>query len=527
MPTALRWPAASPERDVPGPRHLRVAPEPAVPEVPYLEAVQRYAARRPGRFHVPGHSGGSGAPRALVEALGGALALDVPSCIEGIDLGGHETALQRAERLAAATWGASRTWFLVNGATEASHALCLALGQCEGSVVGQRNSHASTVHGLVLGGLRPVFVMPGMDDDLGVAHCVQAADLAATLDRTPDAKAAFVVSPTYFGAAADVHALADVCHDRGVSLIVDEAWGAHFRFHDDLPQDAIAAGADLVISGTHKLIGSLTQSAMLHLGHGARVPLDEAAVSRALSLVRTTSPNSLLLGSLDAARARMDDEGVELAGRALAEMGVVKRQIRACGVDVLGDEQVGAHGVAAYDPLRLAIDVGPAGLDGHAVARELLTIADINLELVTSRVLIAHVGIGQPLAAAGRRLVEALRTVLRNAGAPAARAASPATASCFGEAVMAPRDAFFAAQDTIALGDAVGRISADSIAVYPPGIANVLPGERFTPALVEYLLHMRRRGCPLRGTWDEQTATVRVVADAGKPSSTTMPKDVR
>jgi arginine decarboxylase len=171
--------------------------------------------------------------------------------------------------------------------------------------------------------------------------------------------------------------------------------------------------------------------------------------------------------------------------------------------------------------------VGPAGLDGNAVARDLLTIADINLELVTSRVLIAHVGIGQPLAAAGRRLVEALRTALRNADAPAARAASPATASCFGEAVMAPREAFFAAQDTVALCDAVGRISADSIVVYPPDIANVLPGERFTPALVEYLLHMRRRGCPLRGTWDEQTATVRVVADAGKPSSTTMPKDVR
>jgi len=532
MPTSALCPAALIELDEPRPALLRAVPEPSVSEAPYLEAVQRYAGRRPGRFHVPGHGGGAGAPTALGEALGSALALDVPSCIEGIDLGGHETPLQRAERLAAATWGASRTWFLVNGASEASHALCLALGQCEGSVVVQRNAHASTIHGLVLGGLRPVFVMPGMDDDLGVAHCVQAAELAATLDRTPDATAAFVVSPTYFGAAADVRALADICHERGVSLIVDEAWGAHFRFHDDLPQDALGAGADIVISGTHKLIGSLTQSAMLHLGHGARAPLDEAAVSRALCLVRTTSPSSLLLGSLDAARARMDAEGAQLAGRAVAEMRVVKREIRAVsGLNVLGDEQVGLHGVAAYDPLRLAIDVGAAGLDGHAVARDLLRIADINLELVTSRVLIAHFGIGQPLAAAGRRLVKALQAVLHDPDAPAAQSASRLTASCFGDPVMAPRDAFFAAQDTIALSDAAGRISADSIAVYPPGIANVLPGERFTPALVAYLLQMRQRGCPLRGTWDEQTATVRVVADAdadaGKLSSTTMPKDAR
>lgn len=509
-PTALT-PAAldDPER---APVRTAAAPSPA--RAPYLEAVRRYAARRPGRFHVPAHNGGAGAPAPLVDAVGDALALDVPACIEGIDLGSGETPLQRAERLAAATWGARRTWFLVNGATEASHALCLALGQAGGSVVVQRNAHASTIHGLVLGGLRPVFVMPAMDADLGIAHCVDAAALARTLDQTPDASAAFIVSPTYFGAAADVGALAAVCHERGVLLIVDEAWGAHFRFHDDLPQDALAAGADAVISGTHKLIGSLTQSAMLHLGHATHGPIDPAAVSRALSLVRSTSPSSLLLGSLDAARARMDAEGAALTDRALTEMAAIKERIRAvCGLGILGDAPLGTDGVAAYDPLRLAIDLRPAGLDGHVVARELLLRADINLELVTSRVLIAHVGIGQPLAAAGRRLVAALAGVLRDLTSAAAATPMPATAPAFGEPALSPRDAYFASQETICLQDAAGRISADSIAVYPPGIANVLPGERFTVALVAYLLEMRRRGHPLRGTWDDQTATVRVVAD--------------
>lgn len=525
MPPLALSPA---QLDDPGRRCVRLAPVPSPPsaQAPYLEAVQHYAARRPGRFHVPGHSGGAGAPPALAHALGGALALDVPSCIEGIDLGRDETPLQRAERLAAATWGARRTWFLVNGASEASLALCLALGQQHGSVVVQRNAHTSTIHGLVLGGLRPVFVMPGKDDDLGVAHCVAPTDLAATLDRTPDASAVVVVSPTYFGAAADVRGLADVCHERGVALIVDEAWGAHFGFRDDLPQDALTARADVVFSGTHKLIGSLTQSAMLHLGHDAPTTLDEAALTRALSLIRTTSPSSLLLASLDAARARMDAEGTHLAGRALEQMRALKRRIRdECGLAVLGDELVGAHGVAAYDPLRLVIDVGPAGLEGHAVARDLLALADINLELVTGRLLIAHVGIGQPLASPGQRLVEGLQAALRNAPpALPARRRSAATVH-FGDPVMPPRDAFFAGHDVVALREAAGRISADSIAVYPPGIANVLPGERFTAALVEHLLAMCRRGYPLRGTWDEQAQTVRVVREAPEPVTATTPED--
>jgi arginine/lysine/ornithine decarboxylase len=356
---------------------------------------------------------------------------------------------------------------------------------------------------------------------------VDAAALAATLDRTPDATAAFVVSPTYFGAAADVAALADVCHERGVLLVVDEAWGAHFRFHHELPQDALAAGADAVISGTHKLIGSLTQSAMLHLGHAAHGPLEPAAVSRALSLVRTTSPSSLLLGSLDAARARMDAEGTQLADRALREMRDVKEQIRAaCGLGLLGDDPLAAHGVTAFDPLRLAIDLRPVGVDGHVVARELLLRADINLELVTSRVVIAHVGIGQPIAAAGRRLVAALEDVLCNLRSRAETMPAQASTPCFGEPALLPRDAYFAEQDTISLREAVGRISADSIAAYPPGIANVLPGERFTVALVEYLLEMRGRGHPLHGTWDEQTASVRVVADRHTHPSTTSQRNL-
>jgi arginine decarboxylase len=510
MSTTLVPPAA---RDSPTARIAAPAPSAVTPEAPYLDALRRYADRLPGRFHVPGHKGGAGAPALLAEAFGPALRLDVPSCIEGIDIGCGEQPLACAERLAAATWGARRTWFLVNGASEASHALCLALGPSGGDIVVQRNVHSSTIHGLVLAGARAAFVLPGLDADLGIAHCVGPRELAVALDATPAAAAAFVVSPTYFGAAADVAGLAEVCHERGVALVVDEAWGAHFRLHDRLPQDALAAGADVVISGTHKLVGSLTQSAMLHMGDACPAQLDEAAIGRALRLVRTTSPSSLLLGSLDAARAHVDRHGAQLVERALAQMDIVKRRLRdACGLAVLGDELVGRHAVAGFDPLRLAIDVRATGVDGHVIAADLLRRRDVNLELVTDRVLIAHVGVGEPVLANGARLVEALTTVLSRSHPAPAGASPPPPEACFGEPVLSPREAFFAPHEQVALHQAAGRVSADSIAAYPPGIANVLPGERFTQPLVDYLLEMTLRGRPLRGTWDERTAAVRVLS---------------
>ena len=236
-------------------------------EAPYLDALAAYAARDPGRLHVPGHKG-AGADPSLISALGReALLHDVPTAIEGIDAGPQPTAFQRAQRLAADAWGAQRSWFLLNGASGGNHASCMALAHVGDLVVVQRNVHSSTVDGLVLSGLRPSFVQPEIDPALGIAHCVTPDALDDALAATPDAVAAMIVSPTYFGAVADVAALASVAHAHGVPLVVDEAWGSHLYFHEDLPAGALRHGADLVLSSTHKIVGSLTQSAILHLGN--------------------------------------------------------------------------------------------------------------------------------------------------------------------------------------------------------------------------------------------------------------------
>src|SRR6185436_11614708 len=178
------------------------------------------------RYHVPGHKGGPGADPGVRKAIGvDALACDVPQDIHGIDLGPAPTPYERAEALAAEAYGAERSWFLTNGATQGNHALCLALAPLGRHVVAQRNSHASIVDGLVLSGGLPSFVAPAYDSELGMAHGVTPESFAAALDADPEARVAFVVSPTYYGMCADVEALARVAHERDVALVVDQSWG--------------------------------------------------------------------------------------------------------------------------------------------------------------------------------------------------------------------------------------------------------------------------------------------------------------
>src|SRR4051794_4921220 len=190
-------------------------PDRSQDSTPYVDALLAYSARDPGRFQVPGHKGGDGADPAMRELVGEVgLENDVPSITEGVDIGPEPTPFQQAQLLAAEAWGAKRTWFLINGASQGNHSTCLALAHYGNQVVVQRNVHSSVIDGLVLSGMRPTFVAPELDPELGIAHGLTPESLGAALDATPEAVAAMVVSPTYFGACADVAGLADVAHER-------------------------------------------------------------------------------------------------------------------------------------------------------------------------------------------------------------------------------------------------------------------------------------------------------------------------
>lgn len=484
-------------------------------DTPYLDALRAYAARSPGRFHVPGHKGGLGADPGLVDALGErALALDIPALTYGVDVGDEPTPFHEAQRLAAEAWGARRTWWLVNGASQGNHVALLTLAHRGQQLVAQRNAHSSTIDALVMSGLRPAFVAPELDPELHIAHCMTPDALERALAETPGAVGATVVSPTYFGAVADVAALVEVAHARGVPLIVDEAWGAHLPFHEELPAHALSLGADLVISSTHKVVGSLTQSAMIHLGHGDLIDAD--VVDRCVTLVESTSPNGLLFGSLDAARRSAATAGRELVGETLRALAATRDAVRAIdGLDVLDERLAGAPGVFDYDPLRLAIDVRGTRVSGYELSRLLRERHDVIMELAGENVVVAVYGMGEDAGAASDRLVGALRDVVEEArahseGADVAGFAPPPP---WGELVMTPREAFLGPQEVVPAREAVGRVASESLAAYPPGIPNVLPGERLTAETLDYIEGTIAHGGSLRGASDRALRTLRVALE--------------
>jgi arginine decarboxylase len=486
---------------------------PEQPTAPYLDALVSYGFRGSVRFHVPGHKGGPGADPGLRSAMGErALALDISQDIEGIDVGRAPTPYDRAEQLAAEAYGAGRTWFLTNGASQGNHALCLALAPPGAHVLVQRNSHASVVDGLVLSGGMASFVTPEYDDELGMAHGVTPEALEVELARGPDISAAFIVSPTYYGMVADIEGCARVAHEAGAALIVDNAWGSHFGFHPALPESPLRLGADAVLASTHKIVGSLTQSAMLHVGRDGYVDAD--AVARAVRLVRSTSPSSLLLASLDSSRRQLAVHGEALLERTMAASARSQVAIDAIpGCSVVGDGIVGRPGIAARDPLRIVIDVRGTGCTGYELASALRAAYDIYVELATHATLVLVLGLGQPVEPLERFAHDFAQTVRSMSKPGEGPRLSLPRASLEHETVVPIRDAFLGHGETVPVDDAIGRISCESIAGYPPGVPTLLPGERITADVVSYLRELTEAGARLHGAADPSFSTVRVLLD--------------
>jgi lysine decarboxylase len=482
---------------------------------PYLDALVELATRGPGRFHIPGHKGGAGADPGLRRAIGeAALALDFPAGTEGVDVGPDPlaTPFQQAQALAAEAWGAERSWFLVNGASGGNHAICMSLAHLGDVAVVQRNVHSSVIDGLVLSGLRPRFVAPALDDDLGVAHCLTPDSVEEALADEPEAVAVFVVSPTYFGAVADIEGLARVAHARDVPLVVDESWGAHLAFSDELPANALACGADVVLNSVHKLGGSLTQSAILHLGSNR---IDARIVDRSVTLIETTSPSALLSASLDAARRQNVISGADLLAETIASLRDLRRDVVGIdGLNVLDEEIAEAPSVHAWDPLRLSVDVRGTGATGNEIARYMREERDIWFELYAENVVVAVFGIGENVAETGARLLDGLRDAAASLRRPVDGERAPfAPPPPWGPMEMTPREAFLGAQEIVPFAESDGRIAAESLAAYPPGVPNVLPGERLSRETIEFIADSLAHGGQVRGASDRTLQTVRVVVE--------------
>jgi arginine decarboxylase len=484
-------------------------------DTPYVDAVLAYRRRGYTPFHTPGHKLGRGAPPKLRELLGDAC-LQVDLAMAGAVEDTRESTglIHLAEEYAAEAWGADRCHFLVNGSTSGVHALVLTLAGPGDTVIVPRNAHKSLLAALIYSGATPFYLEPQVEPAWGIPLNVTAAQATGALLAHPEAKAVFVTSPTYNGLCADLPAIAAAAHAAGVPFVVDQAWGPHLRFCPELPLDAMTAGADACVVSTHKLISGITQSAVL-LARGERLNL--ARLDGMVKMTQSTSPQALMYASIDAARQQMATEGAGLWRGAIAEAEWARERINEVpGLRCLGREVLEAEGVAEFDPTRLtisALDLGHSGTELETILRDDYSVA---VEAADPLAIILNVTFGDTTDDL-HTLVEALRDyAARHADASGRREAAARWLRLrpppFTRQVLSPREAFFAPSVALPLADCVGRISAEIVTPYPPGIPALGPGEEIAAETVAYLGEASAAQLKVHGPEDLSLRTLRVVA---------------
>jgi lysine decarboxylase len=414
------------------------------------------------------------------------------------------TLLRDAEERAAERAGADWCRYSVGGSTHVNQALALAVGSPGDTVLVDRTSHRSVLLGLVLAGLRPVWLRPPVDEATGLPLGMPAEVVARALADHPDATAVFVTSPSYVGTVADVGGLARVAHAAGVPLLVDAAWGAHLGSHPDLPPDPFAAGADAVVTSAHKTLPALNQGACV-LARTAR--LDRGRLDRGVDASLTTSPSGSILASVDGALALMAVHGEELTGALLARVRRARAVLRQVPGLLAPDSTT--FGPGRFDDAKLLLLLAGTGADGILADRSLAG-RGFALEMSDRDLWVPMVTVADDDAGVAA-LAEAIATVLEeHRSEPRATTSLPAW-TVDAVQVLTPREAFFGDRETVAWDDAVGRVCAEVVAPYPPGVPVLAPGEQITAEALEALAAARDAGARIAYAADPTLATVQAL----------------
>jgi lysine decarboxylase len=466
-------------------------------DAPLLDAWLRFTAQAEAGtltpMSVPGH-------KQRRDLTGTVTAGDAP-LYGGLDSIKHaDELLAEGERRAAQLWGADWCRFSVAGSTHGNQALALAAGEPGRPIVITRALHRSLLLGIVLAGLEPVWVLPEVDPATGLPGPVPVRAVADALARHPDACAVFLGDPSYVGTTGDLAGHAAAAHEAGVPLLVDAAWAAHLGFHPGLPPHALAAGADAMVTSAHKALPAYTQGAVV-LARTAR--LDPARLGRAFEATHTTSPTGTIMASIDAARALLARDGHELCGRLLRTVAAAKDRLRQVpGLDVLDGPGV--------EPAKLVVLLAGTGAHGVEVEADLIA-AGMPVEMADRDTIIPIVTLADDEAAVSR-FTAALVSIVEAHRGPPRRPVPAASWTVIPEMAMPPRDAFFCRNETLSAREAVGRVSAELVAPYPPGVPVLAPGEVITSAALDALRAARADGGRIAYAADPTLATVQVIA---------------
>ena len=477
---------------------------------PVLEALQAFRDRGFTPFNPPGHRQGRGVDPRVLDIVGRDVFESDVISINGLDdRTVSQGVLAHAQELMADAVRADHTFFSTCGSSLSVKSAMLAVAGPGEKLLVARQSHKSVISGLIISGVAPVWVRPNWDPDLHLSHPPSADEVRRRFTEEPDAKGMLLVTPTDYGTCGDIEAVAEVCHEFGKPLIVDEAWGAHLPFHPVLPPWAMDASADLCVTSVHKSGAAVEQSSVFHL-QGDRV--DPAVLAAREDLLGTTSPTSLVYATLDGWRRQMVEHGERLLGETLALAQSTRAALSAVdGVAVMGLEFTAPGRAMTIDPLKIVLDVSGLGISGYQAADWLREHELVTVGLSDHRRVVAQLTVADDVDTAGV-LVRSV-TALRTADLPKPQPVDlPSPEDLELETAMLPRDAFFGETEQVGVADAAGRISAEMITPYPPGAPAVLPGEVITSDVLDYVRSGHAAGMQIPDPVDAELKSVRVVA---------------
>jgi lysine decarboxylase len=478
---------------------------------PLFDALVSLAESRKISFHTPGHKSGKGISTRFRKFVGPKIfTIDLTTLDEVDCLQRPVGVIKEAQELAAEAYGADHSFFLINGTTVGNHAMILSTASPGDEILVARNAHKSILTGIILSGATPRFFPPVFDEGLGILLNVTGEQARHAMELHPNAKLLALTSPNYYGVAADLRAIVSEAKRREILVLVDEAHGPHFHFHRMLPTSALDAGADICVQSTHKILGGMTQSSMLHL---KGPDIDHPKVVRLLHLLQSTSPSYILMASLDLARMQMATEGEKLLSKAVDLAKDARDRVnRIPGLSCFGDADL-PEGGFTLDVTKLTICVKGLGLSGFEASAILNAEFGIQVEMADLFNILVIVSIGDR-----KDDLDRLVGALNNLPGRGARSANqrPTTSPIppMGHRFhLPPRDAFFAPSEHLPLAKAEGRISADIVTIYPPGIPVLVPGEEVGASTIDYLLSLASYGARIDGVLERDEPQIRVLCD--------------
>ncbi|AGX03690.1 MULTISPECIES: aminotransferase class I/II-fold pyridoxal phosphate-dependent enzyme [Bacillaceae] len=480
-------------------------------ETPLFSGLLAHAKKNPIQFHIPGHKKGAGIDPEFREFIGdNALSIDLINIGPLDDLHQPKGIIKQAQDLAAEAFGADHTFFSVQGTSGAIMTMVMAVCGPGDKIIVPRNVHKSVMSAIVFSGATPIFIHPEVDEKLGISHGITTDSVEKALSQHPDAKGVLVINPTYFGISANLKEIVEIAHSYEVPVLVDEAHGVHIHFHEDLPMSAMQAGADMAATSVHKLGGSMTQSSILNVKGNLVSP---KRVQSILSMLTTTSTSYLLLASLDVARRRLATEGKELIERTIDLAQYMRKEINE--VDRLycvGDEILETKAAYDYDPTKLIISVKELNVTGYDVEKWLREKFNIEVELSDLYNILCIITPGDT-----KQEADALLAALRELSAGGLQETERKDAKVMLPNIpvlsLTPRDAFYAETELVPFDESEGRIIAEFIMVYPPGIPIFIPGEIITKDNLVYIKTNMEAGLPVQGPEDYDFKFLRVIKE--------------